>query len=155
VESSTIRDCDTLLGSALANLRSAIAEAGATITCDPLPRVACSASALLELFQNLIGNAIKYRAENRALHVHVSAQREGRWQKFAVADNGIGMKTEYLKQIFGVFKRLHKDEYPGVGVGLAICKRIVERQGGRIWAESELGKGTTFYFTVPGEDSCQ
>jgi PAS domain S-box-containing protein len=148
-ESSTSLECGPVLNDALANLRRAIAESGAGITCDPLPAVACADSALLALFQNLIGNAIKYRDTSRPLHVHVSAVREGRCVRFSVADNGIGMKTEYLTLIFGVFKRLHKEEYPGVGVGLAICKRIVERQGGRIWAESELGKGTTFYFTLP------
>jgi len=148
-EQPVIRDCGQVIENVLANLQRAIIESGAAIACDPLPSVVCSESALQELFQNLIGNAIKYRSPERPLRVHVSASREGRWNKFSVADNGIGMKTEYLKQIFGVFKRLHKDEYPGIGVGLAICKRIVERQGGRIWAESELGKGATFYFTLP------
>ncbi len=151
-EQPAIRHCGPIVEYVLANLRRAILESGAAISCDPLPSVVCAESALQELFQNLIGNALKYRSAERPLRIHVSASREGRWHRFSVADNGIGMKAEYLKQIFGVFKRLHKDEYPGVGIGLAICKRIVERQGGRIWAESELGKGTTFYFTLPAQD---
>jgi light-regulated signal transduction histidine kinase (bacteriophytochrome) len=127
-------------------------ESGATITHDDLPVVVFPESQLVQLFQNLIGNAIKYHHADRAPKVHVSAAREGSWQKFCVEDNGIGIRREYLERIFGVFKRLHKDEYPGVGVGLAICKRIVERQGGRIWAESEFGAGTTFCFTLPAAE---
>jgi signal transduction histidine kinase len=109
---------------------------------------------LLEVFQNLLGNAIKYRAA-RPLEIHLSATHEGGWRRFSIADNGIGIKAEYVKKIFGLFKRLHRDEYPGVGIGLAICKRIVERYGGRIWVESEPGRGATFHFTLPAAEEAK
>lgn len=142
---------EEILKMVLRELDPEIAGCGAIITHDPLPVVLCQPIDLLQVLQHLIANTIKYRA-SRTLRVHLSASRIGMRYQFAIADNGIGMKDEYLEKIFGMFKRLHNDEYPGVGVGLAICKRIVERNGGRIWAESEFGHGTTFYFTLPSPD---
>jgi len=108
-------------------------------------------SAHLQLvFQNLIANAIKYRREGVRLEVHISARRQSDYWVFTVQDNGIGIEPEYCEAIFGLFKRLHQhDQYGGTGIGLAICKRIVERNLGRIWVESEAGNGSTFYFTLP------
>jgi light-regulated signal transduction histidine kinase (bacteriophytochrome) len=130
------------------NLRLAIAESGAVVICDNLPRVLGHAGRFVQLFQNLIGNAIRYRGDARP-HIHISAElRDAEW-RFAVADNGMGIAPEYYLTIFGVFKRLHGSAIPGTGIGLAICQRVVERYGGRIWVESTLGQGTTFYFTLP------
>jgi signal transduction histidine kinase len=142
-------EAEAALVAALANLTAAIARAGASITYDPLPAVRVREVHLQQIFQNLIGNAIKYRREE-PLRIHVSAQRkDGHWQ-FSVKDNGIGIGQEYQEQIFGLFKRLHTNrKYPGTGIGLAICQRITERYGGRIRVESELGKGSVFFFTVP------
>jgi signal transduction histidine kinase len=103
----------------------------------------------MQLFQNLIGNALKYRAKERHPQIHVSAEpRDDHWV-FAVQDNGIGIAPEYHDRIFGVFKRLHGPDVPGTGIGLAICKRIVDHHGGRLWVDSEVGGGSTFYFTFP------
>lgn len=142
-------DVEAAVEYALANLQTAIEESGATVTHDSLPTVTADASQLNQLFQNLIGNAIKFRSEEPP-RVHISAeQREDKWL-FAVGDNGIGIDPQYHERIFTIFQKLHrKEEYPGTGIGLSICKRIVERHGGRIWLESELGKGATFYFTIP------
>jgi len=134
---------------ALANLTHALENTDAEITHDPLPLVKMRAPHLQELFQNLIGNAIKYRGDEPP-RVHVSARPEGGHWRFAVSDNGLGIEKQFHEQIFGIFKRLHTtDRFPGTGIGLAICQRIAERYGGRIWVESELGKGSTFYITVP------
>ena len=139
-----------VLQDALFALRAGIDEAVAHVTYDPLPEVQFDRRQLLQLFQNLIGNAIKYRSDD-ALTVHVSAEdRSGEWV-FSVADNGIGIKPQYHERIFGVFKRLHGKEVPGTGIGLAICKRLLEQNGGRIWVESELGRGSTFYVAIPRE----
>jgi light-regulated signal transduction histidine kinase (bacteriophytochrome) len=101
------------------------------------------------VFQNLIGNAIQYRGSEPP-HIHVSAERQGERWLFSVKDNGIGIAPQYKEQVFGIFKRLHSAaQYPGTGMGLAICERIVERTGGRIWLESEAGSGSTFFFTLP------
>jgi signal transduction histidine kinase len=168
------------LGVALANLSAAIQESGAIVTNDDLPRVRADHTQLVQLFQNLIGNALKFRGEFPP-HVHVSAERlEGGagplgsggagsasalasdpsapaadpspvWH-FSVRDNGIGIEPQYFERIFVIFQRLHgKAKYPGTGIGLALCKRIVERHGGSIWVESELGQGTTFHFTLPAQ----
>ena len=148
-------DCDELADSEAAlkasveNLTAAIEESDAVITSDPLPRVRIPHLHIEQVFQNLVGNAIRYRSEE-APRIHVSAVRtEDAWQ-FSVRDNGMGIDPQYKEQIFGIFKRLHSNaKYPGTGMGLAICKRVVDRTGGRIWVESEPGRGSTFYFTVP------
>ena len=130
------------------NLKSAIDESGAVVTSGDLPTVNGHEARFVQLFQNLIGNAIKYHSQSPPV-IRVSAeQRKTEWI-FAVADNGIGIEPEHHQTIFGVFKRLHGKAIPGTGIGLAICQRVVERDGGRIWVESQVGLGTTFYFTVP------
>lgn len=122
----------------------------AAITSDGLPTVQGDEDRLLLLFQNLIGNAIKFRKPNVPLTVHVSARREGNEWSFSVKDNGIGIAPEYFDRIFQIFQRLHtREEYPGTGIGLTLCKKIVEAHGGRIWLESVPGEGTTFFFTIP------
>jgi PAS domain S-box-containing protein len=143
-------DGNEALNSALANLAGAISESGARITADPLPSLPVHAMHLQQIFQNLIGNAIKYRSPERRPLVHVAAERQdGHWT-FAVSDNGIGIDSEYKENIFGLFKRLHtSDEYSGTGIGLAICQRIVDRYHGRIWVDSEPGRGSTFHFKLP------
>lgn len=137
------------LAAALDNLQIAVQEAGATITHDPLPTVMADGSQLTQLFQNLVGNAIKFHgAEKPVIHIGAS-EAEGEWV-FTVRDNGIGIAAENFERIFVIFQRLHsREEYPGTGIGLSVCKRIVERHGGRIWVESEPGKGATFCFTLP------
>lgn len=142
-------DCNAILGQALANLEAAIAESCAVITHNRLPVVKADAGQLTQLFQNLIGNAIKFRSQQPP-KIHISVRREeGQWL-FSVKDNGIGMQPEYFERIFIIFQRLHtRAEYPGTGIGLAICKKIVERHGGRIFVESEPGQGSTFSFTIP------
>jgi light-regulated signal transduction histidine kinase (bacteriophytochrome) len=146
-----LADAGKALDAALSNLSSAISEAGAAVTSEPLPLVPVHAAHLQQLFQNLIGNAIKYRSRERAAVVHVTAERQGANWLFSVSDNGIGIAPEYREVIFGLFKRLHAtDEYAGTGIGLALCQRIVDRYHGRIWAESEPGQGSTFRFTLPG-----
>jgi light-regulated signal transduction histidine kinase (bacteriophytochrome) len=135
------------------NLARSITKNDAVITHDPLPTVSGDEVQLTQLFQNLIGNAVKFHGREKP-RVHVSArQQDGEWV-FAVRDNGIGMAPDQQERIFSIFQRLHhRSEYPGTGVGLAICKKIVERHGGRIWVESEVGRGSTFYFTVKeGQD---
>lgn len=145
-------DANAVLEKALSNLGTSIREAGAVITCDELPELKIQEIHLLQLFQNLIGNAIKYRSKT-AIRVHVSCERENELWKVRVQDNGIGIAPAYANQIFGIFKRLHNsDKYAGTGIGLAICQKIVERYGGRIWVESEEGRGSTFCFTVPGAE---
>lgn len=142
-------DAHAVLGEAVKNLKMNIEEAKAIITNDELPEVRADASQLAQLFQNLIGNAVKFRGAGLP-HIHVSARAEGREWLFSIKDNGIGIDQQYADKIFVIFQRLHtREEYPGSGIGLAICKKIVERHGGRIWFESEPGKGATFYFTIP------
>jgi len=137
---------------ALANLRAAIQDSGATVTRDKLPTVHCDEVQLAQLFQNLIGNALKFRKPDAAPAVHVGAADHGEEWEFTVRDNGIGIEPQYFERIFLVFQRLHnKGEYPGTGIGLAIVKKVVERHGGRIWVQSQLGAGTTFHFTMPKE----
>lgn len=142
-------DCNAVLEGALANLASAVAGAKAVVTHDPLPVVRADPGQLTQLFQNLVGNALKFHGANPP-RVHVGAGRRGGEWLFTVADNGIGIPAEYFERIFAVFQRLHtRDEFPGTGIGLALCKKIVERHGGRIWLESEPGRGSTFFFTIP------
>lgn len=142
-------DCATVLQDTLANLAVAITESGAVVTHDALPTVIADATQMTQLFQNLLSNAIKFRGE-RPPEIHVGAEhREGEWL-FSVRDNGIGIKPQYFERIYSVFQRLHtRREYPGTGIGLAICKKIVERHGGSIWVESDPDRGSTFYFTIP------
>ena len=142
-------DSAAALDQALANLKATIEQSGAVVTHDPLPRVVHDKLLLAQLFQNLIGNAIKFHVEAPP-RIHVSARQKGEEWVLAVRDNGIGIDPQYAERIFTIFQRLHtNEEYPGTGIGLAICKKIVERGGGRIWVESQPGKGSTFYFTVP------
>lgn len=144
-------DCEIILGQALENLQIAIEEKRAIVTHDPLPTILADNVQLGQLFQNLIGNAIKFQGPELP-HVHVSASRNENGWVFSVRDNGIGIAPEYAERIFVIFQRLHtREKYPGTGIGLAVCKKIVERHGGRIWVESQPGKGATFYFTVPGK----
>jgi light-regulated signal transduction histidine kinase (bacteriophytochrome) len=140
---------DEVLESSLFNLTAAIEETHAAVTHDPLPSVLADALQLGQVLQNLIGNALKFR-DGGSPEIHVSTeQRDSEWV-FSVRDNGIGIDPEYHERIFVIFQRLHgHGEYLGTGMGLAICKKIVERHGGRIWVESEPGKGATFYFTLP------
>ena len=123
-------------------------ESNALVTHDPLPAVKGDSSHFEQLIQNLIGNAIKYRRED-VPRVHIAARDLGREWLFSVSDNGQGIPPQYQTQIFELFKRLHGQQYPGSGIGLATCKRLVERYDGRIWVESEAGKGSTFFFTLP------
>jgi light-regulated signal transduction histidine kinase (bacteriophytochrome) len=134
---------------ALLNLQLAIEEAGAVVTCDELPSVVGDHTELVQLVQNLVSNAMKYRGEH-APRIDISAKREGAAWAFAVHDNGIGIAPKYHDRIFGVFKRLHGRDIPGTGIGLAICRRIVEKHHGRMWVESKEGAGSTFWFTLPG-----
>jgi light-regulated signal transduction histidine kinase (bacteriophytochrome) len=142
-------DCNKVLETVLVNLGVAISESGAQITHDPMPTVMGDSSQLVQLFQNLIGNAIKFRSvEPMRVHIGVEAA-DAMWQ-FSVTDNGIGIAPEYHERIFVMFQRLHgRTEYPGTGIGLAICKKIVERHGGTVWVESQAGHGSTFKFTIP------
>jgi light-regulated signal transduction histidine kinase (bacteriophytochrome) len=146
---SEVVSLEQVLDQALANLRGAVAESHAAIMREPLPVVAGLGSQFVQLFQNLIGNAIKYRKPGVAPEINVSVRREGNEWVFRIADNGIGIERQYQRQIFGVFKRLHGKKIPGTGIGLAICQRVVERAGGRIWVESEPGEGSAFCFTLP------
>jgi signal transduction histidine kinase len=137
------------LQNALTNLSQAILESGAVITHDPLPPVVMDSSQLMQLFQNLVGNAIKYHGAEQP-RIHISSARGANELKFAVRDNGIGIAAQYFERIFVMFQRLHaRDEFSGTGIGLAISKKIIERHGGRISVESEQGKGSTFSFSLP------
>jgi signal transduction histidine kinase len=141
-------DLNVVFERVMQNLSLAIADAGAVVRSATLPVVDGPKAPLLQLLQNLIGNAIKYHGPDSPL-VQVSAKlHDGEWL-FAVKDNGMGIEPEYHRMIFGIFKRLHGKAIPGTGMGLAICQRVVQRLGGRIWVESEPGRGTTFYFTLP------
>lgn len=142
-------DMETALDWALGNLGAILDDSGAKITRDPLPRVMGHSGQLAQLFQNLIANAIKFRSDSPP-QIHVSAERHANEWVFSVRDNGIGFDNEYAEKIFIIFQRLHgKGAYPGTGIGLAICKKIVEHLGGTIWANSKPGEGATFYFTLP------
>jgi light-regulated signal transduction histidine kinase (bacteriophytochrome) len=142
-------DCDTVLDDAIRSLKSSIDESGAIITREPLPVVTGDAIQLTRLFQNLLANSIKYRSEEFP-RIHVALDRgAGAW-RFSVRDNGIGIEPQYAEKVFGIFKCLQpRDRSSGSGIGLAICRKIVSRHEGRIWVESEFGKGATFYFTLP------
>jgi light-regulated signal transduction histidine kinase (bacteriophytochrome) len=139
---------DEVLRTTLENLSGSISESQAVITYDRLPGVAGDEVYLGQLMQNLIGNALKYRRED-APRIHVSARKRGEEWVFSIADNGQGIAAPYLARVFNLFARLHGQNYPGSGIGLATCRRIVERYGGRIWVESEENRGSTFFFTLP------
>jgi len=141
-------DCNHVLSQTLLSIQTAIQQSGARVTSDPLPTVVAKESMLAQIFQNLIGNAIKYRGEATPT-IHISAARTAEGWLFSVRDNGIGIDPTDAERVFGMFKRLHGKEIPGIGIGLALCRKIVERQGGRIWVESETGWGATFKFTIP------
>ena len=142
-------DAGAVFTLAMAGLKTRLEETEATVECGPLPWVLADHGQLLRLFQNLIGNALKYRAPDRKPEIRVTASRDGNLWLFAVADNGIGIDRQFHERIFGIFQRLHpQHKYEGTGIGLAICRRIVERHGGTIWVESESGKGATFCFTL-------
>jgi signal transduction histidine kinase len=148
VEKPRLVQTDAVLETAVSNLRGEIEETGAKVTHDPLPALVVDELHLRQIFQNLVGNALKYRTEQPP-EVHVSAyQTDAEWI-FSVKDNGMGIDPKHFELIFGVFKRLHGAEYPGTGIGLATCRRVVERHGGRIWVESQPGAGSTFRFTLP------
>jgi PAS domain S-box-containing protein len=144
--------CDGVLERVLINLKFTISENGAVVTHDPLPNVMGDETQLGQLFQNLLTNAIKFRSEAPP-RIHISAKRSGNAWEFSVRDNGIGIAPEYGERIFMIFQRLHsKNEYPGTGIGLAVCKKIVERHGGHIWVSSQPGSGASFLFTIPDHD---
>ena len=148
-------DSEGVLRNALADLTVTIEQSRAEVTHSPLPTVMADGTQLEQLFQNLIGNAVKFSG-GAPPHVHVSADRVGEQWIFSVRDNGIGIDPRYHDKIFGIFQRLHSREtYPGTGIGLSVCKRIVERHGGRIWVESAEGQGSTFYFSVPSAPASQ
>ncbi len=143
-------DAHSVLGQAINNLQQSIVEAGAIVTNDDLPVIKVDESQFERVFQNLIDNAIKFRREEAHPNIHISVQEKGPEWLFSLHDNGIGIDMQYKERIFTIFQRLHsKKDYPGTGIGLSICKRIIQRHDGSIWFESEQGKGTTFYFTIP------
>ena len=142
-------DCNTAVEQALKNLQAAIQESGALVHCDDLPAVIANSSQLVQVFQNLIGNALKFRRAE-APTIQISTEKQADEWVFSVTDNGIGIAPEYCQDIFVIFKRLHtRTEYPGNGIGSAICRKIIELHGGRIWATSKEGHGSTFKFTLP------
>ena len=142
-------DFHRIVDQVLVNLGPAIKESGARVISDRLPVATADGSQMAQLFQNLIGNALKYHGDQPP-QVRITAAKTGQEWQFAVSDNGIGIAPEYHDRIFLIFERLHnRDKFPGTGVGLAICKKIVEKHGGRIWLESQEGRGSTFYFTIP------
>jgi two-component system sensor histidine kinase/response regulator len=145
-------DSEALLDRIIASLEAAITSTGARITHDPLPPVAADAG-LEYVFQNLVGNAIKYRRDGVLPEIHISAREDTDSWLFSVRDNGIGIETPYQKDVFTIFRRLHGGEIPGNGIGLALCQKIIQAQGGAIWVESEFGSGSTFYFTIAKQAS--
>ncbi|WP_243372393.1 ATP-binding protein [Geotalea sp. SG265] len=144
---------ESVMQQALDNMRLSLEEAGAEVTYEALPTVPGDEIQLLQLLQNLIGNAVKYRKKDVPPRVHISAVRKGKQWIFGVHDNGIGIEPQYHERIFVIFQRLHhREDYPGTGIGLSICQKIVENHGGRIWVESTLGEGSTFFFTLPAKE---
>lgn len=142
-------DLNRVVGQTLNNFEVAIKDCGAVVSSDDLPTVNGDPAQLTQLFQNLISNAVKFHGATQP-EVRLSAERRPDEWLFTVTDNGVGFDAKYAERVFVIFKRLHsRDEYPGTGIGLAICKKIVERHGGRIWAESEIGRGTRIFFTLP------
>ena len=143
-------DTKTIAGQAISNLQQLISENAALIAIDDLPLIHADEMQILQVFQNLIENAIKFKKKTELPKIHISSTRQKNRYKFSVADNGIGIEMQYHDRVFTIFQRLHSvKHYPGTGIGLSICKRIVERHGGTIWFESTVNEGTTFYFTIP------
>jgi light-regulated signal transduction histidine kinase (bacteriophytochrome) len=149
VQNFTPVDVEDVLDEVRQLLTVGIKESGATITNDPLPQIKANEAMIVQLLQNLVSNAMKYQKDNKP-EIHISATRKDKDWLFSVKDNGIGIEAKDLERIFVIFQRLHaRNEYPGTGIGLAVCKKVVEHHGGRIWVESTFGQGTTFYFTIP------
>jgi len=143
-------DTSNILAQVISNIQLLIAENSCLITNDDLPTLIADESQIIRVFQNLIGNAIKFKKKSEFPKIHISCKKQNNMYQFSVADNGIGMEMQYHDRIFIIFQRLHSvKDYPGTGIGLSICKRIVERHGGKIWFESIVNEGTTFYFTIP------
>ncbi len=141
-------DISSVLTEVLSSIKTVIEEVGVAVKCGPMPRIVANHSEMIQLFQNLMVNAIKYRSQ-KPLEIQVAAGSEGNMWVFSIKDNGIGIDPQFKERIFDMFQRLHaKNEYSGSGIGLAICKKIVENHGGKIWIDSTLGDGTTFYFTI-------
>jgi light-regulated signal transduction histidine kinase (bacteriophytochrome) len=149
----TPTDCNSALAFAKSNLQTAIQECHASIIAERLPLVRANEAQLIQLFQNLIGNAIKFARHDVRPEINVGAEKQGNERLIWIRDNGIGFDPQHAERIFLIFQRLHaRTDYPGTGIGLAICRKIVERHGGRIWAESTPGSGSTFYFTLPATE---
>jgi PAS domain S-box-containing protein len=155
IGSSVLTQAETALEIALGNLRKDIENSSALISHDPLPELLIEPQVLSQLFQNLLLNAIKYRRPDARLIINISVVREGSMWRFGVQDNGIGIEAEWFERIFQPMQRLHGAEIAGSGIGLATCKKIVARVGGRIWVESQVGSGSTFFFTLPGPPASQ
>ena len=149
LEQRTLIESGRVVGQAIEVLQLAIRESGAAVTQESLPMVLAEEGSLAMLFQNLIGNAVKYSRPGEPPRIHISARKNASAWCFSVSDNGIGIEARHLEQIFAPFKRLHGTKYPGSGIGLALCQKIVQRSGGRLWVESTFGQGSTFYFTIP------
>lgn len=144
-----LTNLNDVLKDVLLNLQEATKETGAVINYGKLPILAVNETQIMQLFQNLISNAIKFQSDEIP-NINISAEQKNNIWEFSVKDNGIGIEPEFFDRIFKIFQRLHtREEYPGSGIGLAICKRIVQMHGGKIWVDSEIGKGSTFYFTIP------
>jgi signal transduction histidine kinase len=148
-------DMKEVFDQAVANCQASIEQANAAVSCQPLPTVLGDRMQLVQLLQNLIGNAVKFRRPDAPPDIRVSARRENGHWLFQVQDNGIGIPASQAERIFQIFQRLHtREAYPGTGIGLALCKRIVQRHGGRIWVESKVGEGSSFSFTIPCDPAC-
>jgi light-regulated signal transduction histidine kinase (bacteriophytochrome) len=143
-------DMGLVLNKVLANLNSEIESSKAVVTHDPMPSIVADSAQMTQVFQYLIDNSIKFRSEATP-QIHVSAKEQDSEWVFSVSDNGMGIMPEFKERIFVLFQRLHGVEFGGTGIGLPVCKKIVERHGGRIWVESVPGKGSTFYFAIPKE----
>jgi chemotaxis family two-component system sensor kinase Cph1 len=142
-------NCNEAFGRAVSNLYASIGESAALVSHDELPVIQADATQMVQVFQNLVGNGIKFKGADPP-RVHVSAVRNADDWVFSVRDNGIGIEPRYAERIFVIFQRLHRPEdYPGNGIGLALCRKIVERHGGEIWLESQPGQGSTFFFSIP------